>query len=356
MMSPWIACALGAASFLALLLLLFFVLHIVANGFLSGSGKGLLKNAKRLRRKGRRPRKFTLKEIHMYSEEFSNKIGNGSTNTVFKGNLPDGTEVAIKRPNAESMCSLYVAARTEIQIELLSRIRHQNLVNLVGHSDEAGCQVLLFQYASNGTLYENLHGNEHLTWKQRTKIIGGIAYGLHYLHSCVPPVIHGDLCSQIVLLTEDYAAKIGGIGKSLPGPASAEKEKRDSTTQAEGMEKGEYSSARDVYAFGILIIEIVSGKMITSADGACILDQWTRDISPSQEKMLDFIDPSMHDVPIPELAAAREIVRLCLRSEPHRPTMADIVELVLKDLKITIEAAAPLTSPVTLRGLLELLV
>lgn len=351
---------IGGGSLIAMALLLLLVIHIsllVAKHLLSNEESRSTKP-----NNGSRDRKsFTLKEIQKYSEEFSNKVGEGTTNVVFKGILPDGMEIAIKVPKSDVAHSSDVEARSRFQLELLSRIRHQHLVNLIGYCEDGGCRILIFQYASNGSLFENLHvctGNERLTWKQRMRIITGIAYGLAYQHhSCDPPVIHGDLRSSNILLTEDYAAKINGIGK-VPIIASSELalvRRSGASVDPETVHKGVYSRAGDVYSFGILLLEIVTGRLPFSEETG-LLVEWASKFLQIKERTVALIDPTLNNVVLAELYSVCEVARLCIqRDSSSRPVMRNVVEMLTKDLKIATEVAAPADSPVTLRGLLEIL-
>jgi serine/threonine protein kinase len=356
-MDTWLIGFIAATSLISLALLFLFIIRtsvLVAKRILSIS-----ENRPTKLRSGLRDRKaYTLKEIENYSEGFSNKIGEGITNDVFKGILPDGMEVAIKVPKSDVAHSSDVEARSRFQLELLSRIRHQHLVNLIGYCEDGCCRMLIFQYAPNGTLFEHLHGYEHLTWKQRMRIVIGIAYGLAYLHhSCDPPVIHGDFRSCNILLTEDYAAKINGIGK-VPVLASSELalvRRTGASVDPETVHKGVYSRAGDVYSFGILLLEIASGRLPFSEQTG-LLVEWAGKFLQSKEQMVGLIDPTLNKVDHAELCSVCEVARLCIqRDSSSRPVMRDVVEMLTKDLKIATETAAPANSPVTLRGLLEIL-
>lgn len=356
-MDTWLLGLIGATSLIAMALLFLFIIRtsvLVAKHILSGS-----ENRPTKLKSGLRDRKaYTLKEIEKYSEGFSNKIGEGTTNAVFKGILPDGMEVAIKVPKRDVAHSSDVEARSRFQLELLSRIRHQHIVNLIGYCEDGCCRTLIFQYAPNGTLFENLHGYDHLTWKQRMRVVIGIAYGLAYLHhSCDPPVIHGDIRSCNILLTEDYAAKINGIGK-VPVLASSELalvRKTGASVDPETVHKGVYSRAGDVYSFGILLLETVSGRLPFSEQTG-LLVEWAGKFLQSKEQMVGLVDPTMKKVEHAELCSVCEVARLCIqRDSSSRPVMRDVVDMLTKDLKIATETAAPANSPVTLRGLLEIL-
>eukprot|EP01018_Ginkgo_biloba_P033793 Gb_38856 [translate_table: standard] len=357
-MDTWVLGLIGACSLIAMALFLLFLIHMSL--FVTKHLLPILQpKSTKLKICGRDGRRtYTLKEIQKYSEGFSNKIGEGTTNVVFKGILPDGMEVAIKVPKGDVAHSSDVEARSRFQLELLSRIRHQHLVNLIAYSEDSGCRMLIFQYASNGTLFENLHGYEHLTWKQRMRVVIGVAYGLAYLHhSCDPPVIHGDLRSCNILLTEDYAAKINGIGK-VPIIASSELalvRRTGASVDPETVHKGVYSRAGDVYSFGILLLEIVTGRLPFSEQTGMLVD-WAGKFLQNKDQIAELIDPTLNNVIHAELCSVCEVACLCIQRESSsRPVMRDVVDMLVKELKIATETAAPANSPVTLRGLLEVL-
>ncbi|XP_002986220.2 protein MALE DISCOVERER 2 [Selaginella moellendorffii] len=300
---------------------------------------------------------FTLQEVELLSEGFSNLIGQGSTNRVYKGILSDGMEVAVKKLKQDVAECSDVEASFRFQMELLSRVHHQHLANLVGICDEKQERMLLFQYAPNGTLFENLHtGDENLSWKQRMRIIVGAAYGLAYLHHlCNPPVIHGDLRSRNILLTEDFAAKITGLGR-VPIAGSSELalvRKTGGYVDPEIVHRGVYSRAGDVFSFGVLLLEVLSGKQAFSEETGMLVE-WAQQFLQSRDRMMDLVDKSMSNVCPMELYSVCELARLCTQRESSsRPSMRDVSDLLVQSLAIPAEAAAPVSSPVTLRGLME---
>ncbi|KAL4199939.1 hypothetical protein AMTRI_Chr03g53820 [Amborella trichopoda] len=352
-MDSWMLGLIGAASLLALILLIFLTLHLILVTRLFNGRKVSLfdKQFQAHPNDGRLP-VYSFKKIHKFSEGFSNKVGVGSTHLVFKGILPDGTEIAIKKPILEAPHNSDVDAWSKSQLELLSCIWHQHLVNLIGSCKNAGYRILVFQYASNGTLHEHLHGHEHLTWKQRMKIIAGVAYGLSFLHhSCDPPISHGNLTSRNILLTEDYAAKIGGLGK-MPVLGSSE---FVMARKPGASEKRLCRRADDVYSFGILVLEIVSGRLAFS-EKTGFLVKWAMDILVSQERSMELLDEAVGDVVKEEVYVIAEVVRMCLlREAVRRPFMREVAEMLRNGLGITMEMAAPVSSPVSLRGLFDIL-
>ncbi|CAM6129208.1 unnamed protein product [Calypogeia fissa] len=306
-----------------------------------------------------RGRVFLFNEVEDVSEGFSNHIGDGTTYLVFKGILKDGTEVAIKRMRDNLVMASSEAAKFHLQVDLLYRVHHQHIVNLVGYCDQKPHRMLLCQYAPNGSLYETLHGeikDELLTWKQRLRIAMGIAYGLCYLHhSCNPPIIHGELTSVNILLTEDFAAKITGLGKVPLLRAMSELQSNGSYMSSEDAkfeQRRLFSRADDVYSFGVIVLELLSGRTAYSDETGRLAD-WAMPFLTNKEQMMGFTDSSLKNVQSLEFCAICEIARLCIQHEStSRPAMTDVLEMLLQVSNISVEVAAPISSPVTLRGLM----
>ncbi|XP_020594910.1 protein MALE DISCOVERER 1-like, partial [Phalaenopsis equestris] len=158
-------------------------------------------------------------------------------------------------------------------INTISRINHKNFINLLGYCKEEDpfMRMMVFEYAPNGTLFEHLHvpDFEHLQWSVRMRIIMGIAYCLQYMHNLNPPVIHPILHSSSIFITEDYAAKIADIG------IFSEPIGRGKFYKGDGRDNTDHFTTceSNVYSFGILLLEIISGRMpISEEDGLPILN------------------------------------------------------------------------------------
>ncbi|XP_057753124.1 leucine-rich repeat receptor protein kinase HPCA1-like [Arachis stenosperma] len=213
-------------------------------------------------------RRFSFEELKRYTRNFSqaNDIGSGGYGKVYKGTLPNGQLLAIKRAQRESK-----QGRLEFkaEIELLSRVHHKNLVTLIGFCFEHEEQMLVYEFVPNGTLKDTLTGKSgiRLDWVRRLKVALGAAQGLTYLHELAdPPIIHRDIKSNNVLLDECLNAKVGdfGLSKSIVDP-----EKDHVTTQVKGtmgyLDPEYYMSQQlteksDVYSFGVLMLEIISAR------------------------------------------------------------------------------------------------
>nr|XP_043615140.1 probable serine/threonine-protein kinase At1g01540 [Erigeron canadensis] len=212
---------------------------------------------------------YTLRELEVATNGFSdeNVIGEGGYGIVYSGVLTDNTMVAVKnllnnRGQAER--------EFKVEVEAIGRVRHKNLVRLLGYCAEGAQRILVYEYVNNGNLEQWLHGDvgptSPLTWEIRMNIILGTAKGLTYLHEGLEPkVVHRDIKSSNILLNRQWHPKVSdfGLAKLLGS------EKSYVTTRVMGTfgyvapeyaSTGMLNERSDVYSFGILIMEIISGR------------------------------------------------------------------------------------------------
>ncbi|XP_017437263.2 leucine-rich repeat receptor protein kinase HPCA1 isoform X2 [Vigna angularis] len=211
---------------------------------------------------------FSFEEIQNCTKNFSqvNNIGSGGYGKVYRGTLPNGQLIAVKRAQKESMQG---GLEFKTEIELLSRVHHKNLVSLIGFCFEQGEQMLIYEYVANGTLKDTLLGKSgiRLDWIRRLKIALGAARGLDYLHELAnPPIIHRDIKSTNILLDERLNAKVSDFGLSKPLGDGA---KGYITTQVKGtmgyLDPEYYMTQQlteksDVYSFGVLMLEMITAR------------------------------------------------------------------------------------------------
>ncbi|XP_022964737.1 putative serine/threonine-protein kinase-like protein CCR3 [Cucurbita moschata] len=221
-------------------------------------------------------RSFSLTELAAATSNFSsdNKIGAGSFGVVYKGELSNGTEVAIKRGETKSNEKQNAFSS---ELATLLRLNHKHLVGMVGYCQENDERLLVYEYMPNGSLHDHLHNKDNgvtvlNTWKMRIKIALDAARGIEYLHNyAVPPIIHRDIKSSNILLDRNFTAKVSDFGFSMMRHPEA------STENAVGGTIGyidpEYyvskiSTAKcDVYGLGIVLLEILTGKKAVFRDG-----------------------------------------------------------------------------------------
>ncbi|GMQ07236.1 hypothetical protein CsSME_00051515 [Camellia sinensis var. sinensis] len=213
---------------------------------------------------------LNLSQVARATQNFSPsmKIGEGGFGTVYKALLPGGQVVAIKRAKKEH----FEALRTEFsnEVELLAKIDHRNLVKLLGYLDKGNERLIITEYVPNGTLREHLDGlrGKALDFNQRLEISIDIAHGLTYLHLYAEKqIIHRDVKSSNILLTEGMRAKVADFGFARDGATDADKTHVSTKVKGtvgyldpEYMRTYQLTPKSDVYSFGILLLEILTGR------------------------------------------------------------------------------------------------
>ncbi|XP_050381723.1 probable inactive receptor kinase At1g27190 [Argentina anserina] len=209
-----------------------------------------------------------------FSQE--NVIISTRTGTTYKAVLPDGSALAIKRL---STCKLG-EKQFRLEMNRLGQLRHPNLAPLLGYCVVEEEKLLVYKYLSNGTLYSLLHGSgPGLDWSTRYRIGLGAARGLAWLHhGCQPPIIHQNICSNVILLDEDFDARIMDFGLAKLMTSDPHESSFVNGDLGElGYIAPEYPSTMiaslkgDVYGFGIVLLELVTGQkpleVVTAEEG-----------------------------------------------------------------------------------------
>ncbi|VAH68213.1 hypothetical protein VPH35_047123 [Triticum aestivum] len=230
---------------------------------------------------------MTLEELRSATNNFSssNLVGHGMFGEVYNGLLQDGTIIAVKRRHSPPSQEFLH------EVNYLSSIRrHPNLVNLLGHCQDNGMQMLVYQYVPNGSISTHLHGNGHsptarLEFKQRLAIAHGTAKGLSHLHSMTPPAVHMNFKTANVLVDADFLPKVADTGiRGLldrlgnAGPPSMIF--NDPFVDPRGKESMIFSIQSDVYSFGVFLVELISGRTAASDQG---IIEWVRNFQESSE-------------------------------------------------------------------------
>eukprot|EP01018_Ginkgo_biloba_P015871 Gb_38241 [translate_table: standard] len=215
----------------------------------------------------RRAQVFRYEELERATGGFrkESEVGRGSFSCVFKGILGDGRVVAVKR----AIVATDVKKDFHTELDLLSRLNHAHLLNLLGYCEEKGERLLVYEFMAHGSLHEHLHGNhkQKLGWIRRVTIAVQAARGLEYLHGyACPPVIHRDIKSSNILIDQEHNARVADFGLSLLGPADSDSPLSELPAGTLGYLDPEYyrlhylTTKSDVYSFGVLLLEILSGR------------------------------------------------------------------------------------------------
>ncbi|KAH0684032.1 hypothetical protein KY285_021455 [Solanum tuberosum] len=287
---------------------------------------------------------YTLRELEISTNYFAeeNVIGEGGYGIVYRGVMEDNSKVAVKnllnnRGQAEK--------EFKVEVEAIGRVRHKNLVRLLGYCAEGAHRMLVYEYVDNGNLEQWLHGDvgpcSPLTWEIRMDIILGTAKGLTYLHEGLEPkVVHRDIKSSNILLDKQWSPKVSdfGLAKLLGA------EKSYVTTRVMGTfgyvapeyaSTGMLNERSDVYSFGILIMEIISGRNpvdYSRPPGEVTLVDWLK-IMVSNRNAEGVVDPK-----IPEKPSSRALKRVLLVAlrcvDPNaqkRPKMGQVIHMLEAD-------------------------
>ncbi|GLT31268.1 hypothetical protein SLA2020_060150 [Shorea laevis] len=232
---------------------------------------------------------FSYSQIVKITSNFKKVLGKGVFGNVYVGTLDDGSHVAVK-----VLSSLLVRGDVELstKVNSLTVLHHENLVSIVGYCEENGNKALIYEFMSEGDLRRHLSEKSKriLSWNKRLQIAIDVAQALGYLHNvCKPPIIHRSLKSHDVLLTERMKAKIsvGAIDGSV------------GYLDPESYTTGRITEKNDVYSFGIILLELVTGQPAIIRRGEededdIFIIEWIKPLIESGD-IQNIIDPRLQD-------------------------------------------------------------
>ncbi|KAI3887009.1 hypothetical protein MKX03_028923 [Papaver bracteatum] len=281
---------------------------------------------------------FVIEELKNMTDNFNPNriIGYGGHGTVYKGMLPGGEIVAIKKSTMvdETQVDQFIN-----EVVILSQINHRNIVKLLGCCLETEVPLLVYEFVSIGTLSYHLHlaqedGESFLSWKVRVRIASEIAGALAYLHSDVyMPIFHRDIKSTNILLDEKYRAKVADFGLSRSIPV----DKTHLTTIVQGtfgyldpeyFQSSQFTDKSDVYSFGIVLVELLTGEKAISI----LRHQEDKSLalylvkSMKGNRLFEILDSRVLDeADEDDVLVVAELAKRCLKlNGKKRPTMKEV--------------------------------
>ncbi|KAL9279891.1 putative receptor-like protein kinaseRLK-Pelle-RLCK-V family [Arabidopsis thaliana] len=285
---------------------------------------------------------FTLRDLQMATNQFSrdNIIGDGGYGVVYRGNLVNGTPVAVK--SCSTICKGQADKDFRVEVEAIGHVRHKNLVRLLGYCMEGTQRMLVYEYVNNGNLEQWLRGDnqnhEYLTWEARVKILIGTAKALAYLHEAIEPkVVHRDIKSSNILIDDKFNSKISdfGLAKLLGADKSFITTRVMGTfgyVAPEYANSGLLNEKSDVYSFGVVLLEAITGRYpvdYARPPPEVHLVEWLK-MMVQQRRSEEVVDPNLETKP--STSALKRTLLTALRCvdpmSEKRPRMSQVARML----------------------------
>ncbi|XP_031503737.1 protein kinase STUNTED [Nymphaea colorata] len=287
-------------------------------------------------------RLFSYEVLARATSQFSsdNLVGKGGSSRVYKGCLCDGRELAVKILKSSNDAWKEFL----LEIEMATTLKHKNIISLVGFCFTKSSFLLVYDFLSRGSLEENLHGSKDkhfLSWAERYKVAVGVARALVYLHNAnSPPVVHRDVKSSNILLSDSFEAQLSDFGLAKWVPVSSHITCNDVAgtfgyLAPEYFMHGKVNDKIDVYSFGVVLLELLSGRKPISNEspkGRESLVMWAMPLLQKGEfdKVLDPTLGKNYDAS--QMTRMMLAALTCLRRAPRfRPRMDVVLKLLQGD-------------------------
>ncbi|XP_062216125.1 putative serine/threonine-protein kinase [Phragmites australis] len=306
-----------------------------------------------LSRAGNNVQVFSLNELKSATRNFHmmNCIGRGGFGTVYKGNLKDGTQIAIKKLSAESKQG---TNEFLTEINVISNVRHPNLVQLIGCCVDGNNRLLVYEYAENNSLANALLGPKNkcipLDWQKRAAICIGTASGLAFLHEeAQPRIVHRDIKASNILLDKKLLPKIGdfGLAKLFPDTVTHISTRVAGTMGYLAPEYallGQLTKKADIYSFGALLLEVISGQSSSKSTWGRdmhVLVEWAWKLR-EEGRLLEIVDPDLEKYPEEQMLRFIKVALLCTQAtSQQRPSMNLVVHMLSNQTEIDLQNVVP---------------
>ncbi|OVA05837.1 Protein kinase domain [Macleaya cordata] len=279
-------------------------------------------------------------ELEKATQNFNQEclIGSGAFGNVYKGTFDEDRTFAIKKAHSDSFQSVQEFRN---EVELISKVKHRNLVGLVGYCHEAGAKgakALVYEYVPNGSLLEYIVGwrGKTLTWRQRVNIAIGAAKGIAFLHEGVKPsIIHRDIKPSNILIGSSFEAKVSDFGLVKSGPVGDQSHVSSQIKGTPGYLDPAYCSSfhlspfSDVYSFGVILLQLVAARPavdITQNNLPYHIIEWARS-SLERGNVEEIIDVNLLTEPCNMemmLKMGQLGLRCVVKAPKDRPTMTQV--------------------------------
>ncbi|XP_058179548.1 probable LRR receptor-like serine/threonine-protein kinase At5g10290 isoform X1 [Rhododendron vialii] len=289
-------------------------------------------------------KRFSWRELQLATDNFNEKnvLGQGGFGKVYKGVLSDNTKIAVKRLTDYESPGGDAAFQREV--EMISVAVHRNLLHLIGFCTTPTERLLVYPFMQNLSVAYRLReikpGEPVLDWSTRKRVALGTARGLEYLHEhCNPKIIHRDVKAANVLLDEDFEAVVGDFGLAK----LVDVRRTNVTTQVRGtmghiapeyLSTGKSSERTDVFGYGIMLLELVTGQRaidfsrLEEEDDVLLLDHVKK--LEREKRLDDIVDRNLNKhYNIQEVEMMIQVALLCTQSSPEdRPLMSEVVRML----------------------------
>ncbi|KDP29525.1 hypothetical protein JCGZ_19238 [Jatropha curcas] len=285
---------------------------------------------------GEKAKLFTAEDLQRATDNYNQSrfLGQGGFGTVYKGMLPDGSIIAVKRSKTidRSQIDQFIN-----EVVILSQINHRNIVKLLGCCLETEFPLLVYEFISNGTLSHHIHKENTeslISWEDRCRIASEVAGAVAYMHSAASfPIFHRDIKSSNILLDDKYSAKVSDFGTSR----SISYDKTHITTIVQGtfgyldpeyFYTSQFTEKSDVYSFGVVLIELLTGeKPISSTRAEDERNLVAHFISSAEkDRLFQLLEPIVAiEARKQDIKAIAKLAMRCLSSNgKKRPTMKEV--------------------------------
>ncbi|KAJ1701179.1 hypothetical protein LUZ63_000958 [Rhynchospora breviuscula] len=270
-------------------------------------------------------RQFSYNDIKRITNKFENNIGTGGYGSVYFGLLEDGVQVAVK---VRSHSSKQGIKEFSAEARNLTRVHHKNLVSLMGYCIDKKCMAIVYEYMQEGNLQDKLKG-------------------LEYLHqACNPPLIHRDVKTSNILLNANLQAKVADFGLSRAFDSEASCHVLTTVVGTIGYLDPEYftsnqlSAKSDVFSFGIVLLEVITGQAPIIPGEGPNLEEWVHQ-KLSEGDIQSIVDPKMQgNYDLNSVWKATNLAIKCTQNaSSDRPTMTEVVAELKESLNLELSAA-----------------